>query len=74
MSAIAVGPRTNRQLFSASFQAPAGDVPIRSVSLASDGSCLVAGNNKVFSLICESLNSINTAFTSGEMLCLENQR
>jgi len=26
--------------------APAGDVPIRSVSLASDGSCLVAGNNK----------------------------
>jgi len=25
---------------------PAGDVPIRSVSLASDGSCLVAGNNK----------------------------
>lgn len=29
-------------------QAPAGDVPIRSVSLASDGSCLVAGNNKVY--------------------------
>jgi hypothetical protein len=26
---------------------PAGDVPIRSVTLASDGSCLVAGNNKV---------------------------
>ncbi|KAG8931524.1 TOR complex subunit lst8 [Tulasnella sp. 419] len=26
--------------------APAGDVPIRSVSIASDGSCLVAGNNK----------------------------
>jgi len=26
---------------------PAGDVPIRSVSLASDGSFLVAGNNKV---------------------------
>jgi len=25
---------------------PAGDVPIRSVTLASDGSCLVAGNNK----------------------------
>ncbi|KAF9532315.1 WD40 repeat-like protein [Crepidotus variabilis] len=25
---------------------PAGDVPIRSISLASDGSCLVAGNNK----------------------------
>jgi G protein beta subunit-like protein len=29
------------------LKAPAGDVPIRSVSLASDGSCLVAGNNKV---------------------------
>ncbi|KAG6334453.1 hypothetical protein ID866_4631, partial [Astraeus odoratus] len=28
------------------LQTPAGDVPIRSVSLASDGSCLVAGNNK----------------------------
>ena len=28
-------------------QTPAGDVPIRSVTLASDGSCLVAGNNKV---------------------------
>lgn len=27
-------------------ETPAGDVPIRSVSLASDGSCLVAGNNK----------------------------
>ncbi|KAF9231081.1 WD40-repeat-containing domain protein, partial [Melanogaster broomeanus] len=27
---------------------PAGDVPIRSVSLASDGSCLVAGNNKAW--------------------------
>ncbi|KLO14181.1 WD40 repeat-like protein [Schizopora paradoxa] len=26
--------------------APAGDVPIRSVTIASDGSCLVAGNNK----------------------------
>ncbi|KAM6500645.1 WD40 repeat-like protein [Amanita muscaria] len=25
---------------------PAGDVPIRSVTIASDGSCLVAGNNK----------------------------
>jgi hypothetical protein len=32
-------------------KAPAGDVPIRSVSLASDGSCLVAGNNKVSDLI-----------------------
>ena len=29
------------------YQTPAGDVPIRSVTLASDGSCLVAGNNKV---------------------------
>ncbi|QRW26965.1 diacylglycerol kinase catalytic domain-containing protein [Rhizoctonia solani] len=26
--------------------APAGDIPIRSISIASDGSCLVAGNNK----------------------------
>ncbi|PAV16211.1 WD40 domain containing protein [Pyrrhoderma noxium] len=26
--------------------APAGDVPIRSVTIASDGTCLVAGNNK----------------------------
>jgi hypothetical protein len=26
---------------------PAGDVPIRSITLAADGSCLVAGNNKV---------------------------
>ncbi|KIM49263.1 hypothetical protein M413DRAFT_438434 [Hebeloma cylindrosporum] len=25
---------------------PAGDIPIRSITLASDGSCLVAGNNK----------------------------
>jgi len=25
---------------------PAGDIPIRSVTIASDGSCLVAGNNK----------------------------
>jgi G protein beta subunit-like protein len=25
---------------------PAGDVPIRSITLAADGSCLVAGNNK----------------------------
>ncbi|TCD66679.1 TOR complex subunit lst8 [Steccherinum ochraceum] len=25
---------------------PAGDIPMRSISLASDGSCLVAGNNK----------------------------
>lgn len=36
-------------------ETPAGDVPIRSVSLASDGSCLVAGNNKVLSrflMIC----------------------
>jgi hypothetical protein len=29
------------------LQTPAGDVPIRSVTLATDGSCLVAGNNKV---------------------------
>jgi len=29
------------------WKTPAGDVPIRSVSLASDGTCLVAGNNKV---------------------------
>lgn len=28
-------------------QTPAGEVPIRSVTLASDGSSLVAGNNKV---------------------------
>ena len=28
-------------------QAPAGDVPIRSISIASEGSCHVAGNNKV---------------------------
>ena len=34
-------------------QAPAGDVPIRSVTIASDGSCLVAGNNKVRSALCE---------------------
>ena len=26
---------------------PAGDIPMRSVTLALDGSCLVAGNNKV---------------------------
>lgn len=32
-------------------QAPAGDVPIRSVTIASDGSCLVAGNNKVNTLL-----------------------
>lgn len=30
-----------------SHQAPAGDIPIRSISIAFDGSCLVAGNNKV---------------------------
>jgi hypothetical protein len=29
------------------YKTPAGDVPIRSVTLAADGSCLVAGNNKV---------------------------
>lgn len=29
------------------LQTPAGDIPMRSISLASDGSCLVAGNNKV---------------------------
>lgn len=28
-------------------QAPAGDVPIRSVTIAGDGTCLVAGNDKV---------------------------
>ena len=32
---------------SAPRKTPAGDVPIRSISLALDGSCLVAGNNKV---------------------------
>jgi hypothetical protein len=31
-----------------SSQTPAGDVPIRSVTLALAGTCLVAGNNKVF--------------------------
>lgn len=28
-------------------QVPEEEVPIRSVTIASDGSCLVAGNNKV---------------------------
>ena len=31
------------------MKTPAGDIPIRSVTIASDGSCLVAGNNKVIS-------------------------
>lgn len=30
------------------LQAPAGNVPIRSVTIASDGQILVAGNNKVY--------------------------
>ncbi|KAF5330416.1 hypothetical protein D9619_005859 [Psilocybe cf. subviscida] len=30
---------------------PAGDVPMRSISLATDGSCLVAGNNKASLII-----------------------
>lgn len=29
------------------IQTPAGDIPIRSVSIANTGSCLVAANNKV---------------------------
>ena len=29
-------------------QTPAGDIPIRAVTLASDSTCLVAGNNKVW--------------------------
>lgn len=29
-------------------KAPAADVPIRSVTIGVDGTCLVAGNNKVF--------------------------
>jgi hypothetical protein len=39
------------------LETPAGDVPIRSVSLASDGSCLVAGNNKVLSSTPQSIIS-----------------
>jgi G protein beta subunit-like protein len=49
-------PRTCEHSFSISgfdfvdwgAKTPAGDVPIRSVSLAADGSFLVAGNNKVY--------------------------
>lgn len=37
----------NHRTLSSYSQTPAGDIPMRSVSLASDSSCLVAGNNKV---------------------------
>jgi WD40 repeat protein len=53
-------------------QTPAGDIPIRSVTLASDGSLLVAGNNKV------KLPSIQQCFrldlALGKMLCVESER
>ncbi|KAJ3492340.1 hypothetical protein NLI96_g54 [Meripilus lineatus] len=39
---------------------PAGDIPMRSISLAGDGSCLVAGNNKV---LCSPVTSVISALT-----------
>lgn len=41
-------------------QTPAGDIPMRSISLAGDGSCLVAGNNKV---LCSPVTSVISALT-----------
>ena len=40
------------------MQTPAGDVPMRSISLAFDGSCLVAGNNEVGLLLDSRLAAI----------------
>lgn len=34
---------------------PVPDLPMRSVTVASDGSCLVAGNNKVSGLLCRGM-------------------
>jgi len=41
-----ITPHVPWALSSFLLQTPAGDIPMRSVSLASDSSCLVAGNNK----------------------------
>jgi hypothetical protein len=54
------------------YQTPAGDIPIRSVTLASDGSLLVAGNNKVklpFNPQCFLLD-----LAPGKVLCVESER
>ena len=58
-------------------QTPAGDIPMRSISLASDGSCLVAGNNKVLLVIHSfsspaMLNHPHTSVPAGEVLRLED--
>jgi WD40 repeat protein len=54
---------------------PAGDVPIRSVTLASDGSCLVAGNNKVANPArLPYSRSVRMTLFPGKMLCMEDLR
>lgn len=53
-------------------QTPAGDIPIRSVTLASDGSCLIAGNNKVW--LARSFGHLLLKNPTGQMLRVENQR
>ena len=52
-----------------SSKTPAGDIPIRSITLASDGSCLVAGNNKASSFFV-SFRESERLFV-GSVLCLE---
>lgn len=53
-------------------QTPAGDIPIRSVTLASDGTCLVAGNNKV--RLVRLFYCLLLRLRTGQMLCMEDQR
>ena len=54
-------------------QTPAGDIPIRSVTLASDGSLLVAGNNKARFFLSD-IAVLLTDALEGTLLCLEGQR
>ena len=67
-----VGPTTTVSVKGAliiSFKTPAGDIPIRSITLASDGSCLVAGNNKVSKFLLSDISELSSFV--GTVLCLE---
>lgn len=66
--------KTEADVADAIHQVPAEDVPIRSVSIASDGGTLVAGNNKVCHAASPSLSHLAKAHVNtGQRLCLENQ-
>ena len=50
---------------------PAGDVPIKSITLAADGSCLVAGNNQV--AWCTFSKNVPLYFLTGTVFRLESK-